>query len=91
MKLKLELYFFWKGESRSPIFDIMQGFHSVREVREFVRGSGKVREIRDFWQKDRKKNFYPCNFLKKNHLHTEMCVDELYMTVSVIINDTTAH
>ena len=32
-----------------------QGFHSVREVREFVRGSKKVREIRDFFGKSQGK------------------------------------
>ena len=40
-----------------------QGFHSVREVREFFRGPGKVREIRDFLENARKENFYSCNFL----------------------------
>ena len=32
-----------------------QGFHSVREVSEFVRGSKKVRGIRDFFGKSQGK------------------------------------
>ena len=43
-----------------------QGFHSVKEVREFVRGSGKVREIWYFLEKvrekSRKKIFIHANF-----------------------------
>ena len=68
-------------------FSLIQGFHSVREVREsreFVRGSWKVREIRDFLEKVREENFYPCNFLTsiKNHLHAEMYVVKLYTRIS---------
>ena len=60
-------------------FSLIQGFHSVREVkenREFVRGSWKVREIRDFLEKVRKENFHPCNFLtsiKKSFARGNVC------------------
>ena len=43
-----------------------QGFHSVREVREFARGSEKVRKFEIFWRKSGKvseENFYLCKSL----------------------------
>ena len=72
----------------SSSFFLNQDFHSVRKVREFVRGSrnvrefvrgsGKVREIRNFLEKVREENFYPRNFITsiKNKLHAEKCVFE---------------
>ena len=57
-----------------------EGFHSVREVREsqgFFRRSGKS-QGRKFL------SMQSFNFNEKNHLHTEMCVVELYMTISSI-------
>ena len=57
------LYYFilFKSATRKHMFCIyfnyiIQGFYSVREVRKFIRGSGKVREIRDFYFKVRVKS-----------------------------------
>ena len=56
-----------------------QGFHSVREVKEFVKGSGKFREIWYFFEKSqgkvREENFYPCKFLTfKKIISMQKCV-----------------
>ena len=70
---------------------LIPGFHLVRksgEARKFYRGSGKVKEIKDFLEKvgesqGRKFLFMQlCNFNKKYYLHAEICVVELYPTLS---------
>ena len=57
------------------------------KVRKFVRGSEKVRELDTFWKKIReksgKKSFNHIQVFNFN-LHVEMCLVELYTTISSI-------
>ena len=58
-----------------------QGFHSVREVWEFFRASGKVRKIRYILENKKvreksEESFYPCRFLtsiKKSYARRNVC------------------
>ena len=61
-----------------------QGFHSVREVREFVRGSGKVWENWYFLEKSQRRKFLSMQFFKKSYACRNVYswiayVNQLYM------------